>query len=79
MQTGTVFVTPVANTPTSVAVTFPTAFATTPVVVASASSASPGSEVKEISVSSVTTTGFTAWIYRTNTTDSAILWIAAVN
>jgi len=79
MQTGTVTITPVANTPTSTTVTFPTAFATTPVVVASASSAVPGSEVKEVSVSSVTTTGFTAWIYRTNTTDSAILWIAAVN
>lgn len=79
MQAGTVSITPVANVPTSTAVTFPFAFPSTPNVVVTAGTSVPGSEVKEVSVGAVTTTGFTAWIYRTNTTSTAVYWVAAVN
>jgi len=79
MQAGLVDITPVANTPTSQAVTFPAAFPSTPVVVASLSTHGPGSIVKEAAVSSVTTTGFLAWVYRTDTNVSTVSWVAAVN
>lgn len=77
MQSGTVTITPVANTPTSLAVTFPTAFTTTPAVVASLMSDVAGSTVQGVSVSSVSTTGFTVWVYRTDTTATVVHWLAA--
>lgn len=79
MQAGSLVVTPVANTPTSQAVTFPFAFPSTPTVVASPATTAPGSEVKEVSVVGASTTGFTVWVYRTNTTALTVYWVAAVN
>ena len=78
MQSGSVTITPVANTHTTQAVTFDTAFASTPSVVLSPWTSVPGSEVKGVSVNSITTTGFTAVIYRTNTTATALHWLAAI-
>jgi hypothetical protein len=78
MQAGRVTITPVANTPTSIAVTFPRPFATAPKVVVTADASLPGSEVLGAGATSITTTGFTAWIYRTNTTVGRLNWIATV-
>ena len=78
MQSGTLTITPTANTPTSAALTFPTVFTSTPAVVARPQTDKPGSEVQGVSVSSVSTTGCTVWVYRTNTTPVVIHW-AAVN
>lgn len=78
MQSGTVTITPVANAATGQAVTFDTAFASTPRVVLSPADAAVGSEIKGVSVSGVSTTGFTAYVYRTNTTATALHWLAAV-
>lgn len=76
MQTGTVSITPVASTPTSLAVTFPRAFSAAPTVVVMPVTDKPYSEVRGAAVSSISTTGFTAWIYRTNTTATTVAWIA---
>lgn len=78
MQAGSVTITPVANTATGVAVTFDTAYASAPQVVLSAADAAIGSEVKGVSVSGISTTGFTAYVYRTNTTATVLHWLAAI-
>lgn len=76
MQAGVAKVTPVADTPTKVSVTFPTPFKTAPVVVASAVSAAPGTKVLEISVQNATTAGCDIYINRADTTETAVNWIA---
>ena len=76
MQSGGVTVTPVANTPTSLAVTFGTPFTTTPRVVATPDTSHPGDEVLGVSVSGVSTTGFTVWVYRTSTAAFPVRWAA---
>ncbi len=75
-QAGIVRMTPVANTATPVVVTFPTPFVVTPRVFATGQTSVPGSEVKQVWVSSVSTTGFTGWVLRTNTTKTTIAWQA---
>lgn len=75
-QSGLTRITPVANTATSVTVKFPTPFSSTPRVFVTAQTVVPGSQVQQVWVSSVTTTGFTAWILRTNTTKTTIAWQA---
>lgn len=77
MLSGTVTITPVASTPTSIAVTFATAFSSSPAVVASAISSVPGSTVQGVSVSTISTTGFTAWVYSTTTAAVTLHWLAA--
>lgn len=75
-QAGLARVTPVANVATSVTVTFPTPFVSPPRVVATAQTIVPGSQVQQVWVSNVTTTGFKAWVLRTNTTKTTIGWQA---
>ncbi len=75
-QAGLVVITPVASTPTSVRVTFPQAYASAPKVTTSPVTIYPGTVVKGTSVSDVTATGFTLWIYRTNTTATTVSWQA---
>lgn len=75
-QTGAVKLTPIANTPTSVRVTFATPFASAPVVTATAATTVFGDTVKGVAVSDVTATGFTVWAYRTNTATTTVLWQA---
>ena len=75
-QSGSVRITPVANTPTPVQVTFPTPFPVAPVVVASGYTTAVGDLVKGVSVSDVSTTGFTVWVYRTNSTAFTVAWQA---
>lgn len=75
-RVGTVTITPVANTPTSVRVTFPAPFASAPQVALSPATGYIGLQVKGVAVTDVTTTGFTAWVYRTTTAKVTILWQA---
>jgi hypothetical protein len=77
-QTGKSSVTPIPNTPTSVAVTFDVPFKVVPRVVATASTTVPGSTVIEVSVGNVTVDGFDLFIYRTNSTATNVNWIAQV-
>ena len=75
-QVGTRAITPVANTPTSQAVTFPTPFLSTPVVVTCSVSTAPGSEVLGTAATEVDESGFRCWITRTNATPSTVAWVA---
>ena len=78
IQSGTVSITPVANTPTSITVTFPVAFASTPSVIVSAASGVVGSTVLGVGGDTETTTDFRATVYRTNTTLTTLRWIAFI-
>jgi hypothetical protein len=75
-QAGNATITPVANTATSLSVTFKVPYSTAPIVTATAITGGPGSNVQEISVNNVTTTGFDVVIYRTNTTVTWVNWMA---
>lgn len=77
MSTGTVAITPVANTPTSTSVTFPVGrFSATPNIFVTANTTVPGSTVQGASFSSGSATGCTLWVYRTNTSSTTINWQA---
>lgn len=79
VQSGTVTISPgVANTNNSTTVTFPTAFPTTPKVVVVQLTSVPWTVAKGYCVSSVSTTGFTAWAYRTDVTAPILHWLAVV-
>lgn len=73
---GSVSITPTANTPTSKSVSFGKTFPSTPNVIISAETSVPGSTVLECGATNISTTGFTAWVYRTNTTATVLHWIA---
>lgn len=75
-KSGTVTITPTANTPTAVTVTFPSAYAATPIVTACPVVTVPGSEVKGVAVTAVTRTSFKVAVYRTNTTATDVSWLA---
>lgn len=77
MASGRETVTPVANTQTTYAVTFPAGrFTVTPNVVLTADTTVMGSQVQGISVNNISTTGFTIYVLRTNATNTLIQWIA---
>lgn len=78
VQAGSVSITPVANTATSTTVVFPVPFASAPRVVVSPGTVNPGTQVKGVSATSTTTTQFTAWVYRTNTTNTPVRWVATL-
>lgn len=78
IQSGTISITPVANTPTSQTVTFPVAFSSTPRVICSPASGVVGSTVLGVGADTETTTNFRATVYRTNTTITTIRWIAFI-
>lgn len=73
---GRVAITPTANTPTSRAVTFPKAFSYTPAISVSALTTVPYTTVRGVSFADPSTTGFTAYVTRTNTTSTSLDWIA---
>ncbi|MFB7142675.1 hypothetical protein ACFCYN_24000 [Gottfriedia sp. NPDC056225] len=76
IQTGAVSITPVANTPTSIAVTYPKPFPTLPSVQVTPNTGVPESEVKMVSFGNPTVNGFNAFIYRTNTNATTLYWVA---
>lgn len=75
-QCGSVSITPVTNTPTSMPVIFPVPFSVAPTVVVTPNTLAIGSELKTVSVSNITATSFTAWVYRSNTTKLTLNWQA---
>jgi hypothetical protein len=77
MSSGIVSFNPTANTPSSVSVTFPVnRFTLTPIVQVTAVTTVIGSTVQGVAVSSQSSTGFTAWVYRTNTSSTTVNWQA---
>lgn len=75
LDCGKVSITPVADKVTSKAVTFSHTFSSAPNVVATAESAYPNA-VSEVTVSNITTTGFTMNLLRTTNQVTNIFWIA---
>ena len=65
-----------ANTPTKTSVTFSSAFSAVPTVVVTPISAQPGTYVKCVSVSNVTTKGFDIYLNRTDSNSTSVAWIA---
>lgn len=78
MASGRESVTPsAANTPTAKTVTFPAGrFTTAPNVVVAAETTVPGTQVTGVGFDNVTTTGFTIYVTRTNTTATIVQWTA---
>jgi hypothetical protein len=76
IQSGSVTITPVANTPTSGHVNFSPAYTTAPIVVATGVSAVPGTQVTGVAVTNITTTGCDIYVTRTNTNSTSINWVA---
>lgn len=75
-QKGAVVCKATANTPTKTSVTFSSAFSAVPTVVVTPISAQPGTYVKCVSVSNVTTKGFDIYLNRTDSNSTSIAWIA---
>ena len=73
---GNASITPVANVPTSVTVTFPRAFITSPAVFTCAWSAGPGTVVKATGFSDASATGVNIYVYRTDTVATTVNWLA---
>lgn len=75
IDSGSATITPVANTPTSIGVTFARPFDNIPNVVATPDTGVVD-QVQSWGVSNRTTSGFTMWVIRTNTTNVRMEWIA---
>jgi hypothetical protein len=73
---GARFITPVANTPTSGAVTFPIAFSAVQSIQVSPDTSVPGTTVQGWSFALFTNTGCLLFVTRTNTTNTALYWRA---
>ena len=73
---GSVSITPTADTPTSQSVSFGKTFTSAPQVVVTPESTVAGTTLKGWAVTNITTTGFTAWVTRGNTTSTTLHWIA---
>lgn len=76
LQWGNVTITPVANTPTAKAVTFPVAYTDAPVVMTTAYTTVPGTSVTGNAAANITTSGFDAYVTRTGTTNTGVMWFA---
>lgn len=76
IQWGVETITPVANTPTVSAVKFSTSYTSIPMVVASPITTVGGTTVSSGTATNITTTGFEAYVTRSNTTATSVGWIA---
>lgn len=76
IQWGVETITPVANTPTAKAVTFPVAYTSVPMVLTTALTTVPGTSVTGDAAASITVTGFDAYVTRNSTTNTSVCWIA---
>jgi hypothetical protein len=76
IQWGNVTITPVANTPTSVAVKFGVSYTDAPVVMVTAYTTVPGTSVTGSAAANITTTGFDAYVTRTGTTNTGVMWFS---
>ena len=76
IQYGRVSIKPVANTPTMKHVQFPRAVAGQPCVVVTPVTSVPGTDVLGTGASNNSNDGFDAYVTRTNTTETILVWIA---
>lgn len=77
IQTGSVTITPAADTVSSQKVYFPKAFKSAPaIVIVSPQTSVPYTYVRYATASDYTKDGFTLYIYRTNSTSTVVKWIA---
>lgn len=76
IQHGFVDVNPVANTPSCAHVDFETEYTEAPTVVVSGVSSVPGTTLYTVTASNISPSGFDAYVYRTNDTPTAVMWIA---
>ena len=76
IQWGVETVTPVKDTPTAKAVTFPVAYTDVPMVLTSAITTVPGSSVSGAAPANITVSGFDAYVTRNGTTNTSVGWIA---
>lgn len=77
MSAGDVDIIPVANTPTAATVTFPAGrFTQAPIVTTQANTSVPGSVVTGTGATAISSTGFTMYLRRTNTSNTTVMWQA---
>lgn len=76
IQWGVESITPVKDTPTAKAVTFPVSYTSVPMVITSAITTVPGTSVSGHAPADITVTGFDAYVTRNNTTNTSIGWVA---
>lgn len=76
LQWGVETITPVKDTPTAKAVTFPVAYTSVPMVLTTAITTVPGSSVSGNASANITVTGFDAYVTRNGTTNTSVGWIA---
>lgn len=72
---GTVNITPVANTPTSLGISGLNLKGSTFTAFVTAQTSAPGTQVTGIGVNNVSATGLTVWLTRANTTSTGISWM----
>jgi ABC-type multidrug transport system fused ATPase/permease subunit len=76
IQWGVEAITPVSNTPTAKAVTFPVSYTSIPMVLTTAITTVPGTSVSGSASANITVTGFDAYVTRNGTTNTSVGWIA---
>ena len=76
LQWGVETITPVKDTPTAKAVTFPVSYTSVPMVLTSPVTTVPGSSVSGCAPANITVTGFDAYVTRNGTTNTSVGWIA---
>jgi hypothetical protein len=76
IQWGNTTITPVKDTPTAKAVTFPVTYTDAPVVLTTAYTTVPGTSVPGSAAANITTTGFDAYVTRIGTTNTGVMWFA---
>lgn len=76
IQSGTVSITPVANTPTSVRVTFSKPFSSNPIMQCTPNTNAPGTVVTGVGFSGLSPTGVDIWVTRVTNTVTPVHWVA---
>ena len=76
LQWGVENITPVKDTPTAKAVTFPVSYTSVPMVLTTAITTVPGTAVSGNASANITVTGFDAYVTRNSTTNTSVGWVA---
>lgn len=76
LQWGVETITPVKDTPTAKAVTFPVAYTSVPMVLTTAITTVPGTSVSGCASANLTVSGFDAYVTRNGTTNTSVGWVA---
>ena len=76
IQWGVENITPVKDTPTAKAVTFPVSYTSVPMVLTTAITTVPGTSVSGNASANITVSGFDAYVTRNGTTNTSVGWVA---